>query len=169
MKLNRPLLVTILAAVVLVGVALLIIPRAGSTAASSPVEIHVTHAAVQASSTTGSGLGTVRTFYVPIEVEGQSVDSHYLSGTLTTLAEKVDGEQELRASNLVFVFGDEANQLVVGGVSLYPPAGATLAVGAKTIRPVVGGSGTYDAAMGHVVSTNLGDEGWSHVFVITMG
>jgi hypothetical protein len=34
---------------------------------------------------------------------------------------------------------------------------------------VVGGSGSYSGARGEVVSTNLGDQGWSHVFRITMG
>ena len=72
-----------------------------------------------------------------------SADGQYLSGTLTTLSDGVNGDEELRSANLVFVFGDEANQLVVGGISLYPPAGSTIAVGAETVRPVVGGSGIY--------------------------
>lgn len=132
-------------------------------------EVTVTHAAVTPTATTGTGLGTVRTFYVPIDVDGVSADGQYLTGTLTTLAEGGDGDQELRSSNLVFVFGDEANQLVVGGISLYPSAGATLAVGEETVRPVVGGSGSYSGARGDVVSTNLGGEGWSHVFRIRLG
>lgn len=132
-------------------------------------EVTVTHAVVTPTATLGTGPGTVRTFYVPIDVDGVSADGQYLSGTLTTLAEGVGGDQELRSSNLVFVFGEEANQLVVGGISLYPSAGATLAVGEETVRPVVGGSGSYSGARGEVVSTNLGDQGWSHVFRITMG
>lgn len=132
-------------------------------------EVTVTHAVVTPTATIGSGAGTVRTFYIPIDVDGVSAEGQYLSGTLTTLAEGISGDQELRGSDLVFVFGEEANQLVVGGISLYPPAGATLAIGEETVRPVVGGSGTYSGAQGEVISTNLGDEGWSHVFRITMG
>jgi len=51
---------------------------------------------------------------------------------------------------------------------LYAPAGATLAPGARTVRPVIGGSGDYKGARGQVVSTNLGANGWTHVFDITL-
>ena len=89
-----------------------------------------------------------------------------IAGTLTTLATGLPGDQELRASNLVFVIGDEANQLVIGGISLYPAAGATIAAGTRTTRPVIGGSGTFAGATGEVVTTNLGADGWTHVFLI---
>ena len=131
--------------------------------------VSVAHAVVTPTSTIGVGPGTVRTFFIPIDVDGVSAEGQYLSGTLTTLSDSVNGKEELRSANLVFVFGDEANQLVVGGISLYPPAGSTIAVGAETVRPVVGGSGIYAGATGEVVSTNLGDDGWSHVFHIRLG
>lgn len=117
----------------------------------------------------GSGIGTVRTFFIPIAVNGKAADGQYLTGTLTTVGSVMAGGQELRASNLTFVIGNEDNQLVVGGVSLYPPAGATLAPGEHTIRPVIGGSGIYDGARGQVASTNLGANGWTHVFKIRIG
>lgn len=165
MKLKELLVVVVLAALTVVAIS-------GVTIFNnqrSVTEVAVTHGVVKATSTTGTGLGTVRTFFIPFEVDGISSDEQYLSGTLTTLGEGVKGDQEIRGSNLTFVFGDEANQLVVGGISLYPAAGATLAIGEETVRPVIGGSGTYEGATGEVVSTNLGDEGWSHVFRITMG
>lgn len=130
--------------------------------------IRVYHAAAAPTSITGSGIGTVRTFFIPIAVDGVAADGQYLVGTLTTLAEGVSDGQELRSSNLTFVVGDEANQLVVGGVSLYPPAGATLAPGQRTIRPILGGSGTYDGARGQIISTNLGPDGWTHVLRIRL-
>jgi len=139
------------------------------TGQQAVTEVTVTHAVVTPTATLGTGTGTVRMFYAPIDVDGVSADGQYFSGTLTTLAEGVSGDQELRSSNLIFVFGEEANQLVVGGISLYPSAGATLAVGEESVRPVVGGSGSYSGARGDVVSTNLGDLGWSHVFRINMG
>jgi hypothetical protein len=128
--------------------------------------VTVTHAVVTPTSTIGAGPGTVRTFFIPINVDGVDADNQYLSGTLITLSDSVNGDEELRSANLVFVFGNEANQLVVGGISLYPPAGSTIAVGEETVRPVVGGSGIYAGATGEVISTNLGDDGWSHVFRI---
>jgi hypothetical protein len=130
--------------------------------------IRVYHQAVTPIAVSGSGVGAVRTFFIPIAVNGVAADEQYLAGTLTTLAEGVDAGLELRASNLTFVFGAEPDQLVVGGVSLYPPAGATLAAGQRTVRPVIGGSGRFFGARGQVVSTNLGADGWTHVFRIRM-
>ena len=136
--------------------------------ADKPTVVSVYHQAVTPIAVSGSGVGMVRTFFLPIAVNGKAADGQYLSGTLTTLDTAMPGNQELRASNLTFVLGAEANQIVVGGVSLYPPAGATLAPGQTTIRPVLGGSGTYEGARGQVVSTNLGANGWTHVFKIRM-
>ena len=137
-------------------------------AATERQVVRVYHEAVVPTATSGSGIGTVRTFFIPIAVDGQAADDQYLSGTLTTLAENVSEGQEIRASNLTFVFGDEADQLVVGGISLYPAAGATLAPGTKTVRPVIGGSGKYDGARGQVVSRNYGANGWTHIFRIVL-
>lgn len=137
-------------------------------AATERQVVRVYHEAVTPTATSGSGIGMVRTFFIPMAVDGKAVDGQYLSGTLTTLAENVSEGQELRASNLTFVFGDEADQLVMGGVSLYPPAGATLAPGTKTVRPVLGGSGKYDGARGQVVSRNYGANGWTHIFRIVL-
>lgn len=134
-------------------------------AKTSNIEIvRVYHQAVNPISVVGTGIGTVRTFFIPIAVNGRAANNQYVTGSLTTLAENVVDGLEVRASNLVFVFGEEANQLVVGGISLYPPTGATLAPGEKTTRPVLGGSGIYAGARGQVISTNLGANGWTHVF-----
>ena len=115
---------------------------------------------------TGSGIGTVRYFAMPIAVNGVAADGQYMTGTLTTLDVGVPGGQEIRASDLNFVFGSSENQLIVGGIAIYPAAGATLADGARVVRPVIGGSGKYAGAVGQVISTNLGSKGWTHVFKI---
>jgi hypothetical protein len=138
-----------------------------SAAERALTTINVYHQAVSPISVTGSGVGTVRTFFIPMAVDGKAANDQYLTGTLTTLAENVTGGLELRGSNLTFVFGQEADQLVVGGISLYPPAASTLAANARTIRPVLGGSGKYSGARGQVISTNMGERGWTHVFKIT--
>jgi hypothetical protein len=160
----------------LVAIALLLgfTSLAGAPAASAAgrsTTVTITHAALTPTSVQGSGLGTVRTFYVPTKARGRAVPGTgavpgYLAGTLTTIAVGLDGNRELRAANLVFVVGSEANQLVVGGVSSYPSDGSTLAVGQRTVRPIIGGSGVFDGARGSVVSTNLGAQGWRHVFRI---
>lgn len=155
-----------------VAIPLLII---GLVATGSPAQaaterevVRVYHEAVTPIATSGSGIGMVRTFFIPIAVDGKAADGQYLTGTLTTMAENVSNGQELRASNLTFVFGEEADQLVVGGISLYPPAGATIAPGTKTVRPVLGGSGKYDGATGQLISRNYGPAGWTHTFRIVL-
>jgi len=149
-------------------IALVSLPTASASEFERTETVRVYHEAVQPTATSGTGIGAVRTFFIPMAVDGVPADGQYLAGTLTTLVELLPNGQQLRASNLVFVFGAEADQLVVGGVSQYPVAGATLAPGQKTTRPVLGGSGKYANASGDVVSTNLGADGWTHVFRLTM-
>ena len=156
-------------AVVVASLAALFVVTPAQAAPSDRVTtVKVYHQAVTPIAVSGSGIGTVRTFFIPIAVNGKAADGQYLTGTLTTVSAAMADGQELRASNLTFVFGSEDNQMVVGGISLYPPAGATIAPGAKTIRPVIGGSGIYDGARGQVVSTNLGANGWTHVFKVRL-
>jgi hypothetical protein len=149
-------------------IALVSLPTASASEFERTETVRVYHEAVQPTATSGTGIGAVRTFFIPMAVDGVPADGQYLAGTLTTLVELLPNGQQLRASNLVFVFGAEADQLVVGGVSQYPVAGATLAPGQKTTRPILGGSGKYANASGDVVSTNLGADGWTHVFRLTM-
>ena len=164
MKITRVILATI-TSIGLVG-AVAVSPV---SAADKPITVRVYHQAVNPIAVSGTGIGTVRTFFIPIAVYGSAADGQYLAGTLTTLDTAMPGGQELRTSNLTYVFGAEKDQMVVGGVSLYPPAGATIAAGQTTIRPVVGGSGKYSGARGQVVSTNMGANGWTHVFKVWLG
>ena len=150
-----------------VAVLALLVAATPAHAGQAVERVAVYHQAVAPIAVTGSGIGTVRTFFAPIAVDGESRDDQYFTGTLTTLVTGLKENQELRASNLVFVVGDEANQLVIGGISLYPAAGATLAPGTRTTRPIIGGSGDYAGARGQVISTNLGADGWTHVFLIS--
>lgn len=162
MRLRLPL--TAVAVIALTGFLAPAIAPSAAAAPSNERIVKVTHAAVAPTLVQGEGLGAVRFFLVPTTVNGKSGPKNFMTGTLTTVATGVDGDQELRSSNLAFVFGAEANQIVVGGISLYPSSSATLATGQRTVRPVIGGSGTYNGARGYLVSTNLGADGWSHVF-----
>lgn len=152
----------VLAAFVLVG-------SAGTANAAHKDSEHakkvvITHAAVTPTLVTGSGLGTVRTFSAPITVNGKLNTGSYFAGTLTTIMLDTPTNQDVRSSNLNFVVNSSANQLVVGGVAVYPADGSTLAVGSKATRPILGGSGKFAGATGWVVTTNLGANGWKHVF-----
>lgn len=128
--------------------------------------VSVTHGPVTPTLVQGSGLGAVRTFTAVTAVNGVAGPNEFFTGTLTTVSVDSSSNRELRSSNLIFVFGSEANQIVLGGISVYPADGSTLAPGTQTIRPILGGSGTYNGARGYAVSTNMGADGWSHVFHI---
>lgn len=148
---------------------LIVLPVAAAQAVNDTDRkvIRVYHQAVSPTSVSGSGIGTLRTFFIPMAVNGQAADDQYLVGTLTTLTNVMSNGLELRGSNLTFVFGSEENQIVLGGVSYYPPTGATLAPGIATVRPVLGGSGKYEGARGQATSVNLGADGWVHTFRIS--
>jgi len=164
MKIFRVLLASIVSIGMVTAVAV-----APASAVEKPITVRVYHEAVNPIAVSGTGIGTVRTFFIPIAVNGKGADGQYLTGTLTTLNTAMPGGQELRSSNLTYVFGAEKDQMIVGGISLYPPAGATIAAGQTTIRPVIGGSGTYSGARGQVASTNMGANGWTHVFKVWLG
>jgi hypothetical protein len=70
-------------------------------------------------------------------------------------------------SNLSFVFGSDANQIVVGGQAVYEISQPTLGIGVVTIRPLIGGSGKYSGARGYLETTHLVDNTWKHVFHLT--
>ena len=166
MAIARPL---VAALAVALGLTLVTAPAA--SAKESPAKrstVTITHAPVTPTAVIGSGLGTVRTYYVPTSVTGRKAPSTgYLAGTLTTIVTGLADAKELRAANLVFVVGSEPNQLVVGGLSIYTTDLSTIAAGDTTVRPIIGGSGIYSGARGSVQSTNLGDQGWRHVFRFT--
>jgi hypothetical protein len=162
MPVIRPIVVA-LAAVL----GLSLIGAAPASAKEQRTVVTITHAPTAPTAVVGSGLATVRTYFVPIAITGRKAPTTgYMSGTLTTIATGLPDNQELRAANLVFVVGGEANQLVVGGLSLYNTDLSTIATGQTTVRPIIGGSGRYSGARGTVVTTNLGDQGWRHVFRI---
>lgn len=163
MLIVRPI-VTALA--VLLGLSLM---GAAPASAKERVEVvTITHAPTAPTAVVGTGLGTVRTYFVPTAVSGRtSPTTGYMSGTLTTIATGFANGQEARGANLVFVVGSEPNQLVIGGLSLYNTDLSTITAGSRTVRPIIGGSGIYSGARGTAVSTNLGDQGFRHVFRFT--
>ena len=162
MKITRSLSALLIGLIALVGLA----TPAQAAPKSGITTVTVYHQPVVPTAVTGSGIGTVRYFSVPMAVNGVAANGQYLTGTLTTLDVGIPGGQEIRGSNLIFVFGSSDDQLVVGGIAIYPAAGATLADGARVVRPVIGGSGKYAGAAGQAISTNLGAKGWTHVFKI---
>lgn len=162
----------LLAAFVAVGIAaMLVMPAPASAAAVHTGHRHTTevlriwHPPVSPTSVSGSGLGTVRTYFTPMTVNGSAVGGGYMTGTLTTVAADAASQIEWRTSNLVFVMdASNVNQVVVGGVLPYSSTSAVLGIGQTFVRPVLGGSGAYAYVTGYVASVNRGADGWLHVF-----
>jgi hypothetical protein len=111
----------------------------------------------------GPSVGDTRGTETATQVEGSQVAGRLDAILTTTAIDSPSAGVEVRIGHLVFAFGDGTDQIVVDGTSLYPSASATIAVGATTIRPIVGGSGIYAGARGYAESTHLDDGTWRHV------
>ena len=112
---------------------------------------------------TGPSVGDTRGTEIATQVEGSQVTGRLDAILTTTAIDSPSAGVEVRIGHLVFAFGSGDDQIVVDGTSLYPSASATIAVGATTIRPIVGGSGIYAGARGFAESTHLDDGNWRHV------
>ena len=161
MRIARAFLASVFALACIAGVA-----SPASATGGKPHEtlLHIWHAPLTPSAVIGSGLGTLRTYFVPTAVEGKSNDGQFLSAQMTTVAVDVPGNQELRESSLIFTDKGEADQILVRGVASYPAQGGVLQPGQKTVRAIIGGTGKYAGARGYVVSVNNGPDGWLHTF-----
>ncbi len=112
----------------------------------------------------GHSVGDLLTVFIPFTGK----HAGHLVGSLTTVAvDRPAAGQDVRMSNLSFVFGSDANQIVVGGQAVYEISQPTLGIGVVTIRPIIGGSGKYSGARGYLETTHLADNTWKHVFHLT--
>ena len=93
MTLLRPL-----AAALAVVLGLSFLGAAPAAAKERRTVVTITHAPTAPTAIIGSGLGTVRTYYVPIAVSGKQARTGYMSGTLTTIATGLEGGREARAA-----------------------------------------------------------------------
>jgi len=128
----------------------------------------VTHGAMTTSfvdgGVEGASAGDVRLFEVPTAVKGSSAPGRMDAVMTTTGVNVPDQGSEIRVTQLVFTFRSAKDQIVVTGTSVYPAAGSVIATDSTTVRPIVGGSGTYSGASGWCESTHLADGTWRHVF-----
>ena len=127
--------------------------------------------------------GPVDLVYTDLGAKGPSVGDSYSAnvlakgpgpslvrvvGTLTTVAEDTPIKgKEIRTTELVFIFSNPDDQIEIGGASTYSKTAPTRPKASKTIRPIVGGSGTYAGASGWAVSVHYKNGNWSHTFHLT--
>src|SRR5437588_9820902 len=143
-------------------VALTLAAAASGATAPKHLVIAVAHGAVNATNAqyvdaapAGPSVGDVRTYYLPLTKPGGIAQIGYFTGTLTTVAENRPAPgMELRTSNLLFVIGAIANQIVVGGVAGYSQVAPTVATKSVVVRPVIGGAGKYAGAHGWCVTAH---------------
>ena len=135
------------------------------TVAHGPVTLPYVDAAPE-----GASVGDVRTFWTALTLPGKVGEIGYFSGSMLTVAEEKPGpDQELRTANFVFVVGAQANQIVVGGIAAYNKTAPTLATTSITIRPIIGGSGSFDGARGSCRTVHYPDGTWTHTFTYFLG
>jgi len=156
-------------AAIVAGIAMaLAISLAGCATASPSATgktINVTHGVATAvyvdAGDSGQSVGDLRYFSLVTAGDG---GHGRLEAVLTTTAMNTPQDGiETRLGELIFTFGSGSDQVVVLGASVYPSAGSTIAEGTSTIRPIVGGSGTYAGAIGWCESFHLADGTWQHV------
>ena len=112
----------------------------------------------------GPSVGDQRIFHF----EAASGDTKVMTDWImtTTAIDSPDASVETRMTSAVFLFGDLDDSLVLQGTGWYPGEGATLEVSATLVRAIIGGTGRYEGATGHVESTRNPDDTWVHVFHI---
>ena len=102
-----------------------------------------------------------------------SLPTHYVSGApagrldatlITTGIDDPEPDDEVRISNLIFVFGVGVDQIGVNGSGFYPAAGGTIDLDSTLIRPVTGGSGHFAATTGWAETQHFADDTWEHTF-----
>ncbi|MEY3020679.1 MAG: hypothetical protein RLZZ272_1663 [Actinomycetota bacterium] len=125
--------------------------------------VEVTHGPVTAvlvdAAPEGASVGDVR--YFSIMTAGTGGAGRLEAILSTTGMDVPEPTTEVRVGQLVFTFAE--GQVSVLGASVYPSAGSTIAVGATTVRPVVGGSGEFAGVTGWCESTRNDDDTWVHV------
>lgn len=160
--------------VAIAAVALALIGLGGATAAlAATTVVKVAHGPVILpvvdALPAGPSVGDLRTVWTPLTRPGRTKVVGYLSGSLLTVAlDRPTQGYELRTSNLVFVVGAAADQIVVGGIAAYLSRAPTFARRTVTVRPVTGGSGAFAGARGWCRTIHYADGRWTHTFVLTL-
>ena len=155
-------------------VALALVSLATATAARAATKVvKVAHGPVTLplvdAAPAGPSVGDLRTVWTPLTRPGRTRVVGFLSGSLLTVAvDRPTRGRELRTSNLVFVVGMPADQIVVGGVASYTSSAPTVVRRTVTVRPVIGGSGAFEGARGSCRTVHLASGRWTHTFTITL-
>jgi hypothetical protein len=130
--------------------------------------ITVTHGVATAvyvdNGATGSSVGDVRFFELPVQVKDSAMTGRLDAMFTTTGVNSPEVGAETRMAQLIVTFADPRDQLVVSGMAVYPAAGSTIVANSSTIRPITGGSGRYSGARGWCESVHLADGTWQHIF-----
>jgi hypothetical protein len=158
---SRLLAAAVVAAAVAVPVAL------AASGGTSERTVTVTHGPVSLVYTdlgpAGPSVGDMYSANVAAKAPGPSLAR--VVGTLTTVAEDTPIKgKEIRTTKLVFIFANPNDQIEIGGASTYSKTAPTRPTASTTIRPIVGGSGTYAGASGWAVSVHYKNGNWSHTF-----
>ena len=167
---NSPLRLTWLALALLLAVGTAISVGADDRERDGTVRFSVFHDAVTTvlanPDSDGHQLGDLRVVSAPThDKRGREVGR--LDAMLVTAGvDSPNPDDEVRISNLIFVFGDGVDQIVVNGSGFYPASGGTIEIDSVLTRPVTGGSGIFAGANGWAETTHFPDDTWRHTFYL---
>ena len=112
----------------------------------------------------GHQLGDLRVVSLPTEFASGERAGRLDATLITTGIDDPEPNDEIRISNLIFVFGLGVDQVVVNGSGFYPAAGPTIDLDSTLIRPVTGGSGAFAGTSGWAETRHFPDDSWEHTF-----
>ncbi|MGE4609268.1 MAG: hypothetical protein AAEJ52_21240 [Myxococcota bacterium] len=112
----------------------------------------------------GHQLGDLRVVSLPTEFASGERAGRLDATLITTGIDAPGPNDEIRISNLIFVFGLGLDQIVVNGSGFYPAAGPTIDFDTTLIRPVTGGSGAFAGTGGWAETRHFPDDTWEHTF-----
>jgi hypothetical protein len=112
----------------------------------------------------GHQLGDLRVTSLPTQYVSGKPAGRLDATLITTGIDVPEPDDEIRISNLIFVFGVGVDQIVVNGSGFYPAAGGTIDLDSTLIRPVTGGSGHFAATTGWAETQHFADDTWEHTF-----
>jgi hypothetical protein len=125
-----------------------------------PTGLHQATVDVGAKGTSG---GDVYVFDGPLldSDEGETIGHVY--GTQTSVA--LDSDSETVQAMITFDLGD-GDRITVGGIGEYPRGDKNLIENQKFVRPILGGTGSYEDARGIDTTVRRADGGYEHTFQI---
>ena len=109
----------------------------------------------------GAGPGDLTVFDGPLVSSDGKKPAGHVYGTQTSISAQ-KGSEVVQAF-ITYDFGS-GNRITIGGVGQYPTGGKGLVPGKTFVRPILGGTGTYEGADGTLTSVHRSNGDYEQTF-----